>query len=1502
MQENSVVTAGAPDDGNYLSRSTDHLANMASQLADLIGYPVLAFELIQNADDGGAELLSLRVLDDRLEVWNDKPFTDCGSDADDCQQDPRCDFHSFRLVGSGNKAGRSETTGKFGIGFTAVYQVTDHPELISAGRHWILDEAAPEGKRIRVCKGGCGLAHDSSGTLFVLPYAMDESLLRERLNVRALTDEDPGFLAADLTRVVPDAMLFLRHVSEIEVDHGGKRYSCQRVAEPRGRVTISDGTVRRTWHLLETDFAAAAAGLRERHAGRIEEGRGSRVRVAVSDGPSEEGLLHAGLPTESKLPGLPVRIDAEFFPTRDRKEVHFNTEYLGEWNQAALRAAAEVIADHLESVFDIIGAEGTWRLVEAAYRLDRGASLGHETVFSEFWQALQRVLRSAKIVPVLGGRVRASQGLKLPPVRQGQAAVLDVLGLDVPDDTAREVLFRLPSDVTGHARMSKGDLIEAAASAGLTGTWTPGQDEALLSADQLDELLRIVQDLPAPPNDRNFSAALPSVAIIPCESGRVCRLSDVCRTDADDSRELLRSVDLPIEVADEARLKKTCPFLIEECPVLGPGLVIRLLAPIARRMEVPQAVLALRWFNARQGQLTPEHQRTIVGTALFPTSGTLRPLNDLVLPGGFTDPLGLATVIDLSALDGLTDFLKFLGARQLDPATYLTEHAAPHVHGGRLTEGQARQLIDIIAHNMSDFEKSDRLREILQDLRLIRCGDGVFRQGTQVYFQGAAVAGWDVPQLDTPDSQLSKTLTRVYEWLGVAWQGRMTDVVARAEALARPDVAVSAVEAASFLSDLARHDEARDWVKRGRLNSLKSLQWLPGEQGGRFTPNAIYLVFNRHLFATQGPFLDTPYPVQREASDLLYDLGVPQGAPLTLVVRHLQECTARGLSIDNRIYRYLADHERAGTLGDRVVAQLREIAFIQTEAGYHRPDEVFWDESPFGMYSIRLSESLREYTALFATVGVKSTPDHRDAVRVLKRIAVDWRNDVLDDNQFAVVHACWSRIQAHLVRVLPPGRPGEEAWLRSELAAVHCIPDSRSVLERPETLLFQDPAGIGVQSSLLKNSLIDRHLDTRIGYQAVGVRDVSDPEILRAAVNVEDPMSPDAELEHALAEREMGIRRVLEAHDQVDSTTALARLATLQTTSAADILVRHEIHAFKQIESLTPVHAACHYRSDEHQLTRRRASAQEAGWDDVARELAVAIAPEAHLLAGNLFLVLSASDAASASRVLSTLGIPTLSNVTVEEVAQREVGTLGTEGDGDEAPGEADARVAETVTPGPDEESIPEQAETPSQTGSTTPADPTGANGAGRTDANSGRAPGPDGQSAGSFGTGADQFGGRSSTTGVKAPSPRHNRMLSYVLHGHADDDQPRGDEARDYSEVDRCGVQAALDYETLAGRVPHELPHNNPGFDIKSEGADGVEVRRIEVKSLEGEWGPRGVALTRQQYKENERVGELYWLYVIEYATAPEKRKVYPIPDPAAQATAYLFDDGWVGLAEDPR
>ena len=144
--------------------------------------------------------------------------------------------------------------------------------------------------------------------------------------------------------------------------------------------------------------------------------------------------------------------------------------------------------------------------------------------------------------------------------------------------------------------------------------------------------------------------------------------------------------------------------------------------------------------------------------------------------------------------------------------------------------------------------------------------------------------------------------------------------------------------------------------------------------------------------------------------------------------------------------------------------------------------------------------------------------------------------------------------------------------------------------------------------------------------------------------------------------------------------------------------------------------------------------------------------------------------------------------------------------------------------------------------------------------------------------------------------------MISYVLHGESEDEQIRNDEAADWSDVDLAGIRAVVEYEQQHGRTPREMPHNYPGFDIKSEDEHGTVIRRIEVKSTEGRWGERGVALSRRQFTENWNEGSLYWLYVVEYATSPEKQTIYPIPDPVARVTAFVFDSGWAGIAQDAR
>lgn len=101
-------------------------------------------ELIQNADDGQARRVRI-ILDcavrnpeglpeDKLMeasgpaiiAWNDKPFN---------QQD----FENLEKLANSSKIEDSFKTGRFGLGFNAVYNVTDFPLLLTASKLWCLD-------------------------------------------------------------------------------------------------------------------------------------------------------------------------------------------------------------------------------------------------------------------------------------------------------------------------------------------------------------------------------------------------------------------------------------------------------------------------------------------------------------------------------------------------------------------------------------------------------------------------------------------------------------------------------------------------------------------------------------------------------------------------------------------------------------------------------------------------------------------------------------------------------------------------------------------------------------------------------------------------------------------------------------------------------------------------------------------------------------------------------------------------------------------------------------------------------------------------------------------------------------------------------------------------------------------------------------------------------------------------------------------------------------------
>ena len=196
------------EEPTYLSQGVSYLGFLAQQLGDLRGKATLAHELIQNADyakdDYGnlsATIISFDVTDDALIVSNDAVFREA-------------DFDRMRELASGSKRRESgdRTTGAFGVGFISVYQITDRPEIHSAGRRWIFRPENNEGQKIKQTMDPS--VTKDKGTLFRLPWAFQESKVRQELRSPIVDEAYVDSFVGELSEALPKAILFLRACSQ----------------------------------------------------------------------------------------------------------------------------------------------------------------------------------------------------------------------------------------------------------------------------------------------------------------------------------------------------------------------------------------------------------------------------------------------------------------------------------------------------------------------------------------------------------------------------------------------------------------------------------------------------------------------------------------------------------------------------------------------------------------------------------------------------------------------------------------------------------------------------------------------------------------------------------------------------------------------------------------------------------------------------------------------------------------------------------------------------------------------------------------------------------------------------------------------------------------------------------------------------------------------------------------------------------------------------------------
>ncbi|HWP30248.1 MAG TPA: helicase-related protein [Fimbriimonadales bacterium] len=108
---------------------------------------------------------------------------------------------------------------------------------------------------------------------------------------------------------------------------------------------------------------------------------------------------------------------------------------------------------------------------------------------------------------------------------------------------------------------------------------------------------------------------------------------------------------------------------------------------------------------------------------------------------------------------------------------------------------------------------------------------------------------------------------------------------------------------------------------------------------------------------------------------------------------------------------------------------------------------------------------------------------------------------------------------------------------------------------------------------------------------------------------------------------------------------------------------------------------------------------------------------------------------------------------------------------------------------------------------------------------------------------------------------------------------QPNKDtEMHSDAAIEAIGMQVSMEYERQQGRTPYDVSAQNLGYDIRSEDANGA-LRYIEVKARAT---TGNIVLTPNEWMMAQRLGEEYWLYIVE--DAANKPMLYAISDPASK------------------
>ena len=998
------------------------------------------------------------------------------------------------------------------------------------------------------------------------------------------------------------------------------------------------------WYLLEGNFNLEANLLKKREENKIPEKRKSIVTIAIpANNINLEGLLYAFLPTQEKR-NLPFHINADFFPSSDRKRILSDNNAIGKWNESAYNESISLVAKNIDFLKSRLGHIYFWQFLEKC------------KLNISFWNILKPNISQSSIIWTTDGKwCKPNQAYLLTSKEQEAIPLLIQMGLSIVHsdlNTHRALLENI-----GVRFLSTSILINYLIASELNRSFTIEQAPQWLRSNenrnilgkQLDILLKRSESYPDFTDIKN---RLAQCAIAVGSNGNFYPINQLYYRKNNDQAtiNLFSEINESLVFVDQNN-PDSIKNIIDKYQLfkqLRADIILKSLE------EIPVAILHQRLaqnkllFRLFEWVSVSERAKVFASDGIrerfcqlpiFPSGDNLVPLTGLSVAGSFNDPLHLSSLVNLDAIGGHKEFILALGARELTLINYVC-YQVPIALQKQINIQSKRKLIEVLAENLDEFKDNLNAKSALSQCLLVECQDQEFRIADDVYFESNEIQellGNQYPIATFSQQERQKLLRIFLKWLGVNNIPKPEHLIQTINRIVQQQASdINHQKIKNIFIYINNNWDQYNIELQQKYLPLKDIAWLPAKIKRDiydwYSPRDLFTDENSDLFFTQAKFFELPQ-TKTNPENFLNFLNIQREPSIDQVVEHLIDCSRKNIGLNYRVYEFLQTH--LSSLENETLERLRKSSCIYIgRQRYCCPNQIFWNYSGFKPYRFSLNSNLRSYTKLFQLLNVHEYPNSEDAILILLEISHEYTQNeqILSQEDRYIINNCWD--------ILATGFKNSEInenVIREKLQNEKVIINEKFILKKPNEMFFKDRPNLADRFPILKDNLLTKVkiLNQYDVLKAAGVLSLSDI-INTNLVNHDTLQTKENEnILIILKNRKHLIKRVLIETKSVDKL-----LQNLFFKETSEIILQYSLQFNLSNEKYTESALTYSEELNNQFFIYYCCSNNKIPWPHIAREVAYLLNVDAETgqVASALKEVFSAESTAIASDILDALG------------------------------------------------------------------------------------------------------------------------------------------------------------------------------------------------------------------------------------------------------------------------